>query len=398
MQSAPHGNQGVDDEQREEKEGAYWPAYLLSDWSLERAGRVSAPSIRVTRTSSGATEVTDSTTSQATTTIVSTTVVEAAATALVSGDSCVENGDRGASTDMNSPAIPAKTTTSPSAALLIIGDEILNGFTTESNLRVASQALGSIGIPLKRVSVVADSIEEIAEEVQRLSQRYDLVFTSGGIGPTHDDVTLRAVARAVGQEMAEHDEMLTHLQIVQKEQADRQGSTMPLPPPALDEGMRRLAWLPAQSRLCFPPPPDDYYHNGGTSQQRNKTWPVLQVENIFVLPGVPQFFAAKMTLLAKHFLPRAPVQEVRKIVLDIEERNLVMHLDALVQRCPRVKIGSYPFVDHPQFKTIITLEAAQAGDVDDAVHVLVEALPSQAVLRVERGQSTPETETGDGQR
>ena len=75
----------------------------------------------------------------------------------------------------------------------------VSGFTTEVNLQVAAASLATIGIPIKRVSVVSDDLDEIAKEVRRMSQAFDIVITSGGIGPTHDDVTLKAIASALGQ-------------------------------------------------------------------------------------------------------------------------------------------------------------------------------------------------------
>jgi hypothetical protein len=118
---------------------------------------------------------------------------------------------------------------------------------------------------------------------------------------------------------------------------------------------------------------------------RSKTWPVLQCDNIFVLPGIPQFFASKMHLIVKYFIQKNKKLEIRKIVLDLEERMLVSVLDLLVVEHKDVKIGSYPFVDHPEFKTIISIEGKVAQQVEDAVASLIDKLPSKmVVLRVEK--------------
>jgi len=118
---------------------------------------------------------------------------------------------------------------------------------------------------------------------------------------------------------------------------------------------------------------------------RSKTWPVLQCDNIFVLPGIPQFFASKMHLIVKYFIQKNKKLEIRKIVLDLEERMLVSVLDLLVVEHRNVKIGSYPFVDHPEFKTIISIEGKVAQQVEDAVASLIDKLPSKmVVLRVEK--------------
>lgn len=371
----------------------YWPAYMLADWSLERAGRV-------TSSSSASLKATAATIRAA---AASTASVADGVAALASGDECADPLSPDASSVVNATTEGARRT--QTAAMLIIGDEILNGFTSESNLQVASQTLSSIGIPLKKVSIVSDDISEIVEEVRRLSQRYDIVITSGGIGPTHDDVTLKAIAQALRQEIRVSTEMLLHLETVQAEQhlelqkrQLQQGEPVSSVVPPLDESMKRLANLPEQSKLRFPPPPDDYSYPVAQSSTatnddnkstvvRSKTWPILQCDNIFVLPGVPQFFATKMQLLTKHFLQKHQVMEVRKIILDVEERTLVSQLDGFVSRFPLVKVGSYPFVDHPEFKTIITVEASSIEAVETAVQGLVETLPRHAVLRVERGTS-----------
>lgn len=363
---------------------AFWPAYMLSDWRLERAGRVSKPEVAR---------------------------IDANDPAMLT-EGRARSGSRSDSFD----------SVVRSAAMVIIGDEILSGFTTESNLQVATRALASIGIPLKMVSIVSDKEEEIAAEVLRMSQRYDIVLTSGGIGPTHDDVTLRAVAAALKQGMALHSEMVAHLEEVQAQvnQSSSRGdltsasSSRAPTRPVLDETMLRMALLPENTKLRFAPAPDDFTEPASstmesstasissapsvtslnsvagagstlTSSTRTKTWPVLQCENIFVLPGIPQFFADKMQLIVKHFLPRNKKPIVRKIVLDLEERNLVALLDILVKQHSEVKFGSYPFVDHPEFKTIITLEGVERRRVELAVAALLQVLPVNAVLRVEKG-------------
>lgn len=229
----------------------YWPAYMLSDWTLERAGRASSVSLKPKNFKSEEDIAREQEASQ----------VDSEGNALA----CTCSGGETASTESpKTPTVPTQT-----AALLIIGDEILNGFTSDSNLQVTSKALADIGIPLKKVSIVSDDVDDIAQEVQRLSQRYDIVFTSGGIGPTHDDVTLKAIAKALRQDIRINAEMLQHLETVHIEQQRRKQQQQQLdavvssneerPIPPMDDSMRRLAFLPEQSQLRFPPPPDDSY-------------------------------------------------------------------------------------------------------------------------------------------
>ena len=190
--------------------------------------------------------------------------------------------------------------------------------------------------------------------------------------------------------------MMEHLEDVHSEKAA---------PDAMDESMKRLALLPEHSTLLWVPEGDGNHAaaatvptgDGQRQRRSSKVWPVLRCDNIYVLPGVPQFFASKMDLITKHFVKtshRALVQH--RIVLDVEESKIVELLDGLVARHPQVKFGSYPFVDHPEFKTIIAVESRgdpeqpHACAVDDAVQALLtevsHAHGPKSVLRVERGR------------
>ena len=207
------------------------------------------------------------------------------------------------------------------AGLLIIGDEILNGFTQEGNLRVATKALASIGVPLKRVSIVSDNEEEIIEEVLRLSQKYDYLITSGGVGPTHDDVTIKSIAKALGERsIVENAEMLSHLQKITNKL-----------PKEMEASLRSLAMLPEGSELLFPPE-EPYGEESVQEKSSKEPWPVLQIDGIFVLPGIPRFFAEKMDIIAKHFIRprRDKVMVGRSIVLAVEENSIVGILNELV--------------------------------------------------------------------
>eukprot|EP00597_Dinobryon_sp_UTEXLB2267_P005785 CAMPEP_0170064466 /NCGR_PEP_ID=MMETSP0019_2-20121128/4939_1 /TAXON_ID=98059 /ORGANISM="Dinobryon sp., Strain UTEXLB2267" /LENGTH=580 /DNA_ID=CAMNT_0010271135 /DNA_START=93 /DNA_END=1831 /DNA_ORIENTATION=- len=341
----------------EHQSGSYWPAYMLSDWSLERAGRI-APPIKQ-----------------------------------VSGDSQSDSNTTNTVKSSESSSMQEKTKTAISnvqtAAMIIIGDEILNGFTSDVNLQVATKALSSIGVPLKKVCIVSDDVNEIIEEVRRLSQKFDIVITSGGIGPTHDDVTIKAIAQALDQRLKPNVDMIQFLHSIH----NTMNNTIQLKEEDIqsrEEEINRLSFLPEFSKLNFPPTSIDSTNNNNNNNSNSntatpKTWPILQCDNIFVLPGVPKFFASKMDLMVKYFLTKYTQLETRKIVLDVEERKIVHLLDAFVQRNEEVKVGAYPFVDHPEYKTIITIQGMNTEKVDNAVAELLEMMPSSYVLRIETG-------------
>jgi FAD synthetase len=398
-------------------------ALQLSDWRLERAGRVSAPAEAKQDGQATVTELPQPEDNGSATHAVSTSAEGEVLTA--GNDALLRSlsNSRSRSNSFDSGV--------HSAALVIIGDEILNGFTADVNIQVTAQALRTIGIPLKVVSVISDSVEDISAEVLRMSQKYDVVITSGGIGATHDDVTLKAVAQALNQEIKIHPEMMDHLYDVHCATLPQDGATFTertLPAEKLDEGMLRLAMLPERSKLRFPPTCGDLAGSGATSsvdtpvgssnqddhdpatgvaegvgggavpppvalartasaEALRKNWPVLQCDNIFVLPGVPQYYAAKIDIIVRHVLSHKRRQHSRKIVLDLDEGALVSVLGRLVAEHRDVKFGSYPFVDHPEFKTIITLEGADRDGVEAAVAGLLAAVPTNAVLRVEKGMA-----------
>ena len=189
----------------------------------------------------------------------------------------------------------------------------------------------------------------------------------------------------------------------------------------IDEEMKKMALLPENSKLLFAPADSSRPNSTAVSPRDNQMsvdkrslksqtslrsnfqsksqssslnsstnppiieWPVLQCDNIFVLPGIPQFFEKKMKTISRHFLKMRQLQHTKKIILNVEESSIVKILDALVDKfSPGVKFGSYPFIDHPEFKTIITVESENVAAVDRAVERMLEALPESAVLRVER--------------
>jgi len=284
------------------EDGTYWPAYLLRDYSQERAGRISKTKPDPDHSSS----------SEQTT-----------------FSSAVRGG--GATTTTTMPQHDSSesfidTSTQKTVALLVIGDEILKGLTPDANVRAAAQALREHGVELQQVSICRDDLDEICSELQRLRQSADVVITSGGVGPTHDDVTLRAVALALNVPLEIHPGMeellLEHL------------------PDAPAPVRAKMARLPAGSKLR---PLDE------------KDWPVLQCRNIFCLPGVPAYFCTKMQSVAEYLSCQLQKSVVYRVLLKSNETDIVHDLDAVVERHPGVAIGSYPQTNGP-CPTVLTLE------------------------------------------
>lgn len=207
------------------------------------------------------------------------------------------------------------------------------------------------------------------------------------MGPTHDDVTIKSVAAAVGRVMEYHKEM-----------GDLLRDKMNTGPDAdLTEAQLKMASLPGGAKLRY-------------LSDNPKDWPVLQCRNIFVLPGVPEFFEKKIRDVASYLscqLERGPGY---KLILSVDENSIVSVLNRVVENNPMVSVGSYPFVNQPDRKTVITLEGRlsctdQGGRsnsivmdrnminnprkemeraVEQALDELVQALPDSAVLRVDK--------------
>lgn len=348
----------------------YWPAYMLKDWSQERAGRVSKKKQSTTETPqdeagkvNGEQSTHHGATMSQTSSTVSLTKEEGTSMSDVVNVDDVEDAPATGETSKLPPA--------PSVALIVIGDELLKGMTPDSNVLAAAKALRAYNLTLTRVSIISDDLEVIVEEIHRVSTEVDVVITSGGVGPTHDDVTIKSVAAALGLEMELHFEMAKLLVEKMGGNGTQHDELVELvcnddDPEALfsklPDGIRKMATIPSTSLLQYL-----------TEDPDGDEWPVLQCNNIFVLPGVPPFFQQKIQQIASHLsspttiaqisqtsLPyrqlTPPRSDTYRVLLSVEETTIVQELNASVASHPHVSFGSYPIVDHPKYKTIITLE------------------------------------------
>lgn len=237
----------------------------------------------------------------------------------------------------------------PTAAIVVIGDEILSGKFVEENAAFLIGELRSLGVALRRITVIPDDHDDIAATVAAASRAVDHVFTSGGVGPTHDDVTIAAVAAAMGTEVVRHPELEARVRAYWGE--------------AIAPANLRLADVPRGAELVW-----------GSSQ----TWPVVAIGNVHILPGVPSLFRAKFRDIRARFAA-APLA-IARLWIAREEGALAPDLDAVVAAFPTVKVGSYPRFGEAGFQVIVTLE----GDADDTVTAAADALAErlgEAVVR-----------------
>ena len=200
------------------------------------------------------------------------------------------------------------------AAMLVIGDEILSGRTQDSNSNYVARQLTALGIDLKEVRVVGDIEDEIVAALNALRMRHDFVFTSGGIGPTHDDITADAVAKAFEVGIGYHPEAYALL-----EARYAKGE--------FNEARKRMARIP----------------DGGTLIRNSASVaPGFQIGNVFVMAGVPMVMRAMMEEIVPRLPRGAPVQSVT-ISASLPEGAIAQGLAEIQKAYPQTAIGSYPW-------------------------------------------------------
>ncbi len=233
----------------------------------------------------------------------------------------------------------------PRAAFLAIGDELLSGKVDDTNSRHAIARLRGLGIALRRVWLVPDEIDEIAFAVSDSSRRFEHVFTSGGVGPTHDDVTFEGVARAFDQGIVRHPEIGRRIH-------DYFGART-------NEALLKMADVPAEAELV---------------RIVDGLVPVLRIRNVYVLPGVPELFVRCFDAVVENLSGR-PFHLVR-LHTHHDEGMIADALRETQDRFVAVAIGSYPRFGHADYHVLVTLESRDAEALGAAVAHLRALLPA----------------------
>ena len=232
------------------------------------------------------------------------------------------------------------------AAVLIIGNEILSGRTKDANLPYLAEGLNEIGIQVREARVVADVEAEIVEALNTVRARYDYVFTTGGIGPTHDDITADCVAKAFGVGIGYHPDAYALLE----RHYETTGADF-------NEARKRMARTPDGAGLIDNP----------VSKA-----PGFRIGNVFVLAGVPMICQAMFQSLKSDLTGGAPVQSIA-IGVFLGEGVMAQGLGEIQQRFPGIDIGSYPFYRDKRYGTTI-VSRGQDRDVLEQAAEAVRAL------------------------
>tara|TARA_B100001175_G_scaffold315270_1_gene326456 strand:- start:273 stop:995 length:723 start_codon:yes stop_codon:yes gene_type:complete len=235
----------------------------------------------------------------------------------------------------------------PTAAMLVIGDEILSGRTRDSNMHYLSGELTKIGIDLKEARFVADDHVAIIESVRNLSARFDHVFTSGGIGPTHDDITAEAVAAAFETPI----EIRADARVILKAHCDLQGIE-------LNEARLRMARIPTGAHLIDNP---------------ISAAPGFSLKNVHVMAGVPNICQAMIASVLPSLTGGAPLLS-QHLRLERGEGDIAEPLSKIADLFPDISMGSYPFQKDGNYGTNIVLRGADEHRISQAKQQLIELL------------------------
>ena len=239
------------------------------------------------------------------------------------------------------------------AGIILIGNELLSGKVADANAVYLCRELRALGVDVRRIVVIPDEVDRIAAEVAEFSQGFDVVFTSGGVGPTHDDVTIEGVARAFGVPVVRDPAMVVAL-----------------------EGFYGGQLNPARIRMAEIPQGAQPMTGDGL------VFPAVVMRNVHVLPGVPELFRRKFETLKERF--RDVPFHLASVFVSVGEGVLAEHLNAVLERHPDLLLGSYPEFSNPEYKVKVTLESKDKAYMERALGDLLERLPPSSLVRVQR--------------
>ncbi len=240
----------------------------------------------------------------------------------------------------------------PSAGILIIGNEILSGKVVDENSPYFCRELRSLGVDVERILTIPDEVQVIASELKPLSDAYDFVFTSGGIGPTHDDLTIEGVAAAFGVSVEHSDSIEDRIRRATGQEPS--------------ETLLRMARVPVGAQLL---------------DSGDLWFPLVVVKNVYIFPGVPELLRKKFESSRERF--RGVPFVLKKVFVRQRESDIAPILNELLQQFPELLLGSYPRIGQESFHVMLTLESRDPGYVQDALDTLIAKLPESAIHKVE---------------
>jgi FAD synthetase len=238
------------------------------------------------------------------------------------------------------------------AGIIVIGNEILSGKVVDTNSSYLCRELRELGVEVERIVVIPDVIDVIADAVREQSEAHDLVFTSGGVGPTHDDLTLDGVAKAFAEELVLNESLAARIERAQGAKPN--------------ESQLKMARIPT----------------GAVMMDAGDLWfPVIVVKNVYVFPGIPSLLQKKFASVKERF--RGVPFRLRRVYLTRRESEIASVLNAVLADFPDVQMGSYPRTGREDFFVMVTLESRDEAYLNRSLDELLARLPEGSIQRVE---------------
>ena len=245
--------------------------------------------------------------------------------------------------------------TKVNAAILIIGNEILSGRTQDTNTSTLANWLNSIGVKVNEVRVVPDDEKIIIDTLNLLRKSYNYVFTTGGIGPTHDDITAESVSKAFNRKYQIHKEAFKLLEAYYK-------------PGEFNKGRQKMVWMPEGAELILNP----------TSGA-----PGFNVDNVFCLPGVPSILKSMLGGLKNKIVGGEPILS-HTISLRTVESEIANSLTKIQEKNKDVEIGSYPFFHAGKLGVSIVIRSEDQSKIDLCNSEILEFVNEKKIEQVDR--------------
>ena len=239
--------------------------------------------------------------------------------------------------------------------ILIIGNEILSGRTQDTNTSTLANWLNSIGVKVGEVRIIPDNENIIINTVDFLRKNYEYVFTTGGIGPTHDDITARSISKAFGLKYEIHNEAFKILEAYYK-------------PGEFNEGRQKMTWMPRQANLILNP-------SSGA--------PGFNVDNVFCLPGVPSILKSMLGGLTNKIIGGEPIKSLT-ISLRTVESEIAKSITKIQHDNSDVEIGSYPFFHAGKLGVSIVVRSEDQSKIDNCNSEILKFVKEKKIQIVER--------------
>ncbi|HEX9142681.1 MAG TPA: competence/damage-inducible protein A [Candidatus Binatia bacterium] len=241
---------------------------------------------------------------------------------------------------------------SKSAGIIIIGNEVLSGKTQDINSYFLCTELRQLGVEVQKISTIPDVIELIGGEVAEFSRRFNWVFTTGGVGPTHDDVTIDGVAHGFGLRVVRHPD-------IERRMRQRLGADV-------NEARLRMANVPEGAELLA---------------TEALFAPVVKIHNVFIFPGIPRILQERFHAIKERF--REAPYFLKNVYVKLGEGIIAKMLNDVLAQFPELLLGSYPVLEIPEYKVKVTFESKDPEYLQRALQGFLSSLPDGAIHRVD---------------